>query len=758
MAGSMTRTTMTCSIPICLLVALTMLAPGIALAHDAHRPPAANVVVPQRRAFRLAAAGAVDVTRVDVAVSIVDQVATTTMDVSLANTGSTRAEAELVVPVPDGVAVVGFTYQGNGVDVTAKLLPRDEARRIYDAIVAQARDPALLEFIDFSLIRSSVFPVEAGATQVVRLTYEQILKADADRVDYVLPRSAAIDYAIPWKVKVSVKDRRPVSTIYSPTHEIEKQRIDDRAFRAQIVTAGRTEPGPFRLSYLLQQADGVSASVIGYPDPSVGGGYFLLLAGLPADEPKGAPAIRREVTLVLDRSGSMNGEKLDQVREAALQILAGLEDGEAFNVIIYNEAVEMLSPRPVIKSRETIAAARRYLEGLRARGGTNIHDALLEALRQEPVEKMLPLVLFLTDGLPTIGETSERRIRALATSANHHQRRVFTFGVGVDVNSPLLESLAWETRATSTFVLPGQDVEVKVAGVFRRLAGPVLAGGKLRVLDEKGEPAIGRVRDVIPARLPDLFQGDQLILLGQYIGTEPVGIEIAGNFRGAARQFRFDFAPESASSRHDFVPRLWASRKIGLLIDAIRSSGADTSPFHRGGHDPKMQELIDEVIRLSTQFGILTEYTAFLAREGTDLSDRVRVQNDALTRFDQRAVRSRSGMAGINQESNLKFYKGQYRLNIGNNYLNDRMEEVSIHSCQQVNDRAFYRKSNQWVDSRLAGDAGRAAAPNRVVTFGTDEHLKLARHLAQQRRQGAMALPGDVLLEVDGEVVLVRNP
>jgi Ca-activated chloride channel family protein len=435
--------------------------------------------------------------------------------------------------------------------------------------------------------------------------------------------------------------------VYSPSHRLEVQRPDPHTILAKTVEEAVREPGPFRVTY-LPEAGGVTASLLAYPDPKVGGGYFLLLAGLPAEAPakRRTTAIKREVTLVLDRSGSMNGDKIKQVREAATQIIAGLENGESFNILPYNEAVDEFSPTPVEKNAQTEAAARKYLEGIQARGGTNIHDALVEALRPKPQPEALPIVLFLTDGLPTVGNTSEAAIRDLAVKANPHKRLIFTFGVGVDVNTPLLDKLADQTRATATFVLPREDVEVKVGQVFRRLEGPVLADPELAVLDSANQPAVGRTRDLLPSRLPDLFSGDQLVLLGQYIGEDPLSFRLSGNYLGRKRTFSFNFTLDKASTRNAFVPRLWASRKIGVLIDAIRSLGADQQ-FSAQPHppvnpnDPRMKELVDEVVRLSQEFGILTEYTAFLAREGNDLTDARSNYSQANARFNFRAsVRS----------------------------------------------------------------------------------------------------------------------
>ncbi len=453
------------------------------------RPLAANVIIPQRSVIVPAqprTTESVQIERVDAAVTVVEQVATTTLDISLKNPTARRLEAEVILPVPDGAAVRGFDFQGSAQEPGAQLLPKDEARRIYDSIVAKIRDPALLEFIGYNLIRSSVFPVEAHGTQKVRLTYEHVCPADGDRIDYVLPRSESLDYKVPWDIRMTIKSKRAVGTVYSPSHSVDTQITGGgRLVQVRLTPGVSVEPGSFRLSLLVSEGEGVAATLLAYPDPKVGGGYFLMLAGVPAKPPAGGPPILREVTLVLDRSGSMAGEKLRQVRDAALQVIAGLEPGESFNIIVYNEAVDLFSTRPVVKNEANVAAARAYLDGVLARGGTNIHDALVEALLQKPTAGMLPMVLFLTDGRPTIGQTNEKLIREAVKAANKYDKRVFTFGVGVDVNSPLVENIAYETRAAATFVLPQEDVELKVAGVFKRLSGPILADPSCRCATRK---------------------------------------------------------------------------------------------------------------------------------------------------------------------------------------------------------------------------------------------------------------------------------
>ncbi|MBW8015165.1 MAG: VWA domain-containing protein [Planctomycetes bacterium] len=742
-------------------------------AHDTHvshitaRPLADNIIMPQSRriAFAHDRRQAVVITEASALIDIIESTATTTIEIRLQNKTNRRQEAELIIPVPDGAVVKGFAYDGPNGDITAKILEKEEAKRIYRSLVSKIIDPALVEFIGYNLIQSSVFPVEARGKQKIRITYEHLLETDGGRVDYILPRSESLNYSVPWKITANIKSKRGISTVYSPSHKIKTTRLDLRSIHDSpnpgknfaMVTVAPEEgkkPGAFRLSYMMAKK-GVTASIFSYPDSKVGGGYFLLLAAVPERSKDTENAIKRELTLVIDRSGSMRGKKLAQVKEAAMQVIAGLKMGESFNVILYSNNVESFSPRPVKKTKESEAKAERYIESITAMGGTNIAAALSKALGQKPTKNTLPIVLFLTDGIPTVGQTSEVEIGKIITKSNPYERRVFTFGVGVDVNAPLLEKIAAKSKAKSEFILPDEDVEVKVGKVFRRLNGPALANAKLEVLGADGKPAIGRTRDVVPDTLGDLFAGDQLVVLGQYVGTEKMAFRLTGNDGVKNRKFKFKFNSAKANLKNGFVPRLWASRKIAELIEIVRQMGADSKVSK---NDPRVKELTDEIIRLSTEFGILTEYTAFLAREGTELHDVHAIRRQTGANLERRAMRSRSGRSAVNQSVNFKAMKSAEGLNYRNDFYDANMNRVSVANVQQINDRAYYRKNNRWIDSRLVNKKQSQIKPDNVIEFGTDEFFKFTYRLAKQNRQGSIAVRGDVVLLVDGKTWLIKMP
>ena len=248
-----------------------------------------------------------------------------------------------------------------------------------------------------------------------------------------------------------------------------------------------------------------------------------------------------------------------------------------------------------------------------------------------------------------------------------------------------------------------------------------------------------------------MFEGDQLILLGQYIGDEPVTFNLSGNYLGRERTFAFNFDFDNATTRNSFVPRLWANSKIAELIDAIRQFGADNAV---AANDPRIKELVDDIIRLSTEFGILTEYTAFLAEEGSDLSNAPALQEMATSNFRIRAMNTRTGMGGVNQMRNSAIQKSG-KLNISNQFFDMNMQRVSIANVQQINDRAFFQRGNRWVDSRIISNEA-DAKPDRVIRIGSDEFLKLAERLSEEGRAGSLSMKGEIMLQVDGEKILAR--
>jgi len=740
--------------------------------------PGVNIVVPQRRVWLPGQPrSAIEIRSVEVSATATEQASSTTIRMTLFNRGRQMAEAQVLLPVPSAAAISGLRLEGLGEAGIATILPADEARTIYNRIVASMRDPALLEFVGTSLVRTSVFPVPPRGEQVVAMTYDHALEADGDRLEYVLPRSAELMVqGAPWSFAMEINGARPISTVYSPTHDMASETVDATSVTVSVgPDAFSGTPGGLRVGWIREplEAGMLASSFIAYPEAD-GGGYFMLVAGPPA-LPGDRPTPKRDVTLVIDKSGSMRGEKITQAREAAIQVISGLEEGESFNIIAYSDTIDRLRERAVVKTTESQAEAVAFIRGINAVGGTNIHDALLAALRAKPAQGALPMVIFLTDGLPTVGVTQEGAIRDAVAKGNAHERRIFGLGVGYDVNAPLLTAVSRATRGAPSFVLPQEDVEVKVGQVFKRLTGPVLASPEL----EPRNPA--RVRDMLPSQLPDVFEGDQILVLGRYTSEdEKLSFTFTGDAGDQERTFQLAFDPSRASVEHAFVPRLWAQRRIAQLVEAIRQAGAD-------GQGEVSDELIEEIVALSTRWGILTEYTAFLAIEPgieagaqftagqpeADIAGVQRLERQLaepgsgggggdirvpLRSMLRTSMDERTGIDGVQQEAMNLASQSVGRV-MANRLETAGGARIILTGMRQVADQTLFSRGGQWIDSSLLEAVdGNNADVNETIEFASERYFELAQELVAENRQGLLALGGDVMLNRGGRVILVRAP
>lgn len=722
-------------------------------------PDARQWVAPTARAQAFGAQATIAVTGLEARVRIEGSVAHTRLRITLANPADRPAEAELLLPVPRAAVIDGFDFLGTGSAPSARLLPIDEARRTYDGIVARLRDPALLEFAGSALLRSSVFPVPAGGTQTIALGYHEVLAAENERVDYELLRSATLGATVPLTLELEIVGS--ASAVYSPSHALQLQRRDARgaSYRVGPVegAARDLESGSFRCSVL--RGDGPRASIFACPDEDGRGGTFLLLVGAGAGISTGSAetgqgaGLAREVTVVLDRSGSMAGPKFEQARTAALQVLEGLRAGERFRIVDYADTASASSAAALEKTPASIAAARTYLGALMTGGGTNIAAALAEALAPGAAPGTVPVVLFLTDGRPTQGVQSEAELAALATRVNHQARRIFTFGVGDDVNAPLLDRLAQGSRATSSYVRPAEDVERVVGGLFRRLSGPVMAGLELRVLAPDGTADTSLVRDLLPRQPPDLFAGEELVLLGRYTEARALVLEIHAQVGRGPLRVTADLA--QASARNEFVPRLWATRRIGELTDAIRqAAGGNVAPETLLA-DERTRELADEILRLSLRHGVLSEFTAFLSLEGSALAGWDELAETARRNLVVENARQRHGAAAVNfARNNAAMQQGNFPNNSNVLWTRDD-RRVPILSVQPAGQGALYQNGTEWIEGRLLeGLAGNALPePDEVVVIGSPEYGKLIDELAADGRSALAAQEPNALYRHRGRIV-----
>lgn len=758
-----------------------------------------NVIVPQIGACAMDGGGArLRVEQVVARVRIEPTLATTTLEISVQNLTGSHEAFEILVPTANGVepgACAGldtaFSPGADGPvtiqDVLAaggmpaadfkskqKLthLKGAEARFALKALASAARTPWPLEFAAHDLMRTGGFELAPNGQVTVHITYSEPITWEGNQAEYTLPRSESHDALIvPWglDVRASGGTDFDLATAYSPTHEVTVQRQGPRELRIQFVQGRHPEPGPISLAILRAQG-ALTGGVMQSPRetslklPVIGlvaegqalepnAGTFLLHTGFAPDATKGLRQVAREITLVLDRSGSMNNGKLDQARAAALNVLDDLAPGEFFNIISYSTTVVDLFDRAAPANEQNKAKGRDFLYDLTPSGGTNINDALTAALLPAAQSGSLPLLLFLTDGLPTSGEKDERRIGSNASNHNKYNRRIFTFGVGHDVNAPLLDHLASGSGGSSHYIRPTQDVEERIGEVFAGLRGPVLMAPVLHVLDANGAPAPGAVRYVLPARLPDLYEDDHLVIAGQYMTDSPLIFRVTGQLGGQEHSFDIPFHPKSQQVPHDFVPALWASRQLAAMVESFRAAGSLPPGAPR---DLRAEAARAELIlALSTRYGILNEYTAFLSLNGTDLWDRDKQLATLATLLRDRAQLSRVGRAAVSQSMNSNAALSQETLNRLNRFIDGTMNEVQIASVRRIKNRAFFLRGETWIDSGLAG-SGPLAAIDEYIPVGSERYFQLVDEFTQLDQPGLISMPGNILLMHGSKVLFLE--
>jgi len=530
-------------------------------------------------------------------VRIKDQIATTSIDEEFYNPNPRQLEGTFLFPVPKGAHIDKFTMEINGKQVQAELLEANKARGIYEDIVRKLKDPALLEYAGRDLFKVRIFPIEPNSKKRITLAYSQLLKSDGGLINFMLPLNTEKFSAKPLRnvsVKVELESKRPLKSIYSPSHAVEVKR--NGANRATVgYEATNVKPdADFQLFYTMEDSD-IGMSLMTFK-PAGEDGYFLLLAS-PGAEVKHTQVMPKDVAFVLDTSGSMAGPKLEQAKKALQFCVENLNEADHFEILRFSTEVEPLFDKLVPAAKENRARANGFIKELKPIGGTAINDALHKALALRPEKGERPFVIiFMTDGRPTVGITDDDQILGGVTKSNQANTRIFCFGIGTDVNTHLLDKIAEETKSFSQYVLPEEDIEIKVSNFFAKIKEPVLANPKMTFPDNV------RVTKIYPSPIPDLFKGEQLVLAGRYSGKGSGAIQIEGSVNGESKRFAYDANfPEDASD-HEFIPRLWATRRVGYLLDEIRLHGEN-------------RELKDEVTELARKYNIVTPYTAYLIIE-----------------------------------------------------------------------------------------------------------------------------------------------
>ncbi len=568
-----------------------------------------------------------DYHRVDV--TIRDQIANTTIDMQFTNNGDGLAEGTFVFPLPNNAAVDRLTMIIDGVAYDAKILSADEARRVYDEIVRQYRDPALLEYIGTQAVQANIFPIPPRESRRIQIAYAQLLPQENGLVQYVYPMTfKRLTNQI--SVSVSVESSTPIGAVYSPSHNIALSRSGDTAFKVGYEATNVVESEDFTLYYGLA-SDAISVNLLTYRASANEDGFFTLLIQPPlsVDTERIVP---KDVILVIDQSGSMDGEKWKQAQDAAAYVLEHLNAQDRFNVVMFSTGYRVYANEMLPASEAS--AARDWIYSLWPEGGTDINAALLSAL--DMVGERPTAILFLTDGEPTEGVTDISAILDTLNAARKPNARIFTFGIGDDVNTLLLDSLTRDNNGAISYVRTGQRIDESVASLYNKINAPVLTDVTLTI-----DGVIAEF--MYPAQLNDLFAGEQLTIVGRYRGSsDNATVSLSGTLGNQQQTFTFGglrFSDRAGGEA--LIARLWATRRIADMLNTIRLNGENP-------------ELVDTIVRLSLRYGIITPYTSFLIEENDILTQRGRenAAQRAASAFDDLAGQT-TGAGAVDAASSL---------------------------------------------------------------------------------------------------------
>ncbi len=724
-----------------------------------------GMIVPVRPDIRVRGSWAVKYHHVKITVR--DQVASVTIEQEFVNTSSGMIEVEYLFPIPPDAAIDSMTLIVNGKEFGGKLMKADEARKIYEDIVRRKKDPALLEYVGFGLFRTRAFPLEPGKPIKVVVHYTNVCQKDGEMVKVWYPLNTEKFSSKPIesvKVVTDIKSKADLTTVYSPTHELT---VKHKGPRHVIATyeAKKTLPTTDFLLYYRADNRAVGATLLTYSPDAGKDGYFLLLVSPNPNSGGAKKAIPKDVVVVLDHSGSMSGEKIDQAKEALAFIVKNLNARDRFSVVAYNDAVEPFFDRLVKASNGNVASALDQIDRLEPSGGTNIRDALCTALKMFDDGKRPGYVIFLTDGIPTVGVRDEKTILKDARKAGAENVRVFAFGVGYDVNVRLLDKLVRDHNGRSDYVREKEPVEPKVSSLYAKIKNPVMTGLKVEI-------AGVRLRQAYPRRLGDLFDGDQIIVAGRYDcgdvlrlpkrdGAPSAQLVVTGTYEGKSRGFEYpaQFRLTGKKPAYSFVEKIWAMRRIGYLLDEIQLNG-------------KSKELIDELVQLSLKHGIITPYTSFLAddREGRpaptplmrrELASKALAPMKEVTgTAGQRHAMNRQALSDASVVMESRVDGGAVQFGYSKDDAYDKgAKRKSLGSVRNAGGKALYRRGRLWVTPETEKlDLEKDAGQIRTIDRYSKEYFELARKntVAENQLLATQRDSEELLVKLRGQVYRIR--
>jgi Ca-activated chloride channel family protein len=662
--------------------------------------------------------------------AIDEMTAVTSIDQEFYNPTSSRLEGYYLFPIPEGAVISAFSMYINGKETPAEMLDAFKARSIYEDLVRKIIDPALLEYYQQGMFKARIFPIDPHSAKRVRISYKQSLERNNGTIAYTYPLNTEKFSSAPIaevSVKVTIRTKENLKNVYCLTHEAEIIRKNGYEAVIGYEVKNAKPDRDFSVFYTTDNSK-FGISILTYREQGANGYFFLNIS---PDYSMGKENIQeKDIAFVLDVSGSMAGQKLDQAKKALRFCVANLNKGDRFEIIRFSTEAEALfgGIKPIDSASRQ--KANRFIDDLRAIGGTNIEEALTLALAAKLSAARPYTILFITDGKPTIGKTGEDELLSLLSQKNSAKTRIFTFGIGDDLNTHLLDKLTETTGAYRTYVTPEEDIEVKVSDLYTKVQSPVFTGLSLDF--GKGIDA----HLLYPKTLPDLFRGSSVTVLGKYRGHGAGRIALKGNVRGITQTMTYDAEFPRASGDNTFIASLWAARRIGFLLDQIRLNGED-------------KELVDEVTSLAKTHGIITPYTSYLIVEDEDRQvrqNRLPEERRSLSsvtkgigsgfaadkKMEYESMKEKSGAPSARASSEIQALARSYnseQLAQGKTRLAYTAKDGSranlTDQVRTVKGKTFYQNGSQWTD--ILVQKAKGAQQKRRIQFGSSGYFDLLK-------------------------------
>ncbi len=688
---------------------------------------------------------------VDAHVQLNKGVGNITLEQSFFNKANVQLEGQYFFPIPREAQLYDFFLYINGKKTHGELLDGKEARQIYESIIRTVRDPALLEYANNGLFKARIFPILPKSERKIELSYAQLLEKDADTYTFTLPiRQIGQGSIDSYHLEIELETEAPLANIYSPSHEIDITRQGNKKAKISFEAKNLEADKDFVLYYSLSEKE-IPATFLTFRPRTDRDGYFMLLAS-PRFEVRKKRPVAKDVIFVVDVSGSMAGEKIEQAKEALRYCINTLNRDDRFEIISFSSGIEQFQNGLKKAARDEKNNASYFIDNLSASGGTNINEALQKALSMKEGKDERPTsIVFLTDGLPTEGEKDIKNILANLMKQGKAFMKIFNFGVGYDVNTFLLDKLARDSHGSVNYVKPGENIEKKVSSFFDKISSPVLTNTEIDFGDL-------RVYDIYPKDFPDIFMGERITLFGRYRTDGKSKVVLKGEQGGRDRSFKYDVDLPRRNSDNEFIAKLWANRKVSFLLAKIRFEGEN-------------EELVQSIKELGKEFGIVTPYTSYLVREQERELAQVRnLQGDGELYFlrIQSMQEAREAKADIDEESVGS--KGYYDALISiaqmpaassgkRSVLTSRaMQKIAlaetetnmILTIKRISDRTFQLKNGVWVENGLENQQ-----PDKIIEFLSDDYFEFSKSGEILNR--ILALGEKVMFQWNGKVYQIKT-